>query len=78
MESMGTMSISEHEFQVIKKTYARIRDVETVKCRPKTRPTNKFHLNMKILLNPRLQEERRLTLKHPPAKKTLSLKGLKV
>ena len=58
VESMGTTSISEHEFQVIEKTYDRIRDVETVKCRPKTKPTNKFHLNTKRLLNPRIQEEK--------------------
>ena len=58
MESMGTTSMLEPEFPGIKKTYARIRNVETVKWRPKTRPKKKFHLNLKRLLNPGLQEEK--------------------
>ena len=57
VEIMGTMSIIELDIPVIKKTYARVRNVETIKWRPKTIPRNKLQLNMKKLINPRLQEE---------------------
>ena len=54
VESMVTMSMPKPEIPIIKKTYAHVRNVEIVKWQPKTRPTNKIHLNMKKLLNPRL------------------------
>ena len=52
----------EPKFPVIKKTYAHIRNTEIVKWRPKIEPTNKFHLNMKKLLNPKLQEEKMIEI----------------
>ena len=34
----------------VKKTYSRLKNVEAIKSQPKTRPSNKFHLNMKIMI----------------------------
>ena len=50
------ISIPEPESPVIKKTYSHLKNIEIVKWGPKTGPTNKFHLNMKTILNPKLQE----------------------
>ena len=57
-ESMGTMSLQHPETPVIKNTYAHAKSFETTKWRPKTRLTNKLHLNMKKMLNPNLQREK--------------------
>ena len=68
VENMGTMSMPEPEIPGIKKTYAHAKNVETVKWRPKTRPTNKLHLNMKQLLNPRIQEEKMIEIEEYSSK----------
>ena len=41
----------------IKKTYSRLKNTKAVKWRPKTRPSNKFHLNMKKILNLNFKKE---------------------
>ena len=62
VESQGTTNIPGLEVPVIKNTYAHAKNNEAVKWKPKTRPTNKFHLNMKKLLNPKLQEEQMIEI----------------
>ena len=63
MEKMGTTSLTQSKTLVIKNTYAHAKSFEIDKWRSKTRPTNKLHLNMKKMLNPKLQREKMIEIK---------------
>ena len=76
VESMGTTSVPEPKSPEIKKTFSQLRNTEAIRWRPKTRPSNKFHLNIKKILNPRFKKESTIEMEQSSSEEDVQSKKI--